>query len=651
MMGNRLPMARLFIILLTLTSIQVNAESVLSWLWGSKDESNVVISDGVPLINIPYEMLTEDEKFLKEAAKLVTDIQISSPLEICQHKVVMKIKTSCSSMTEEQLAKLSVNLLNCQSATEGRKVFPCDVDMTIKQCTSSMDADTWNAYHLMSNRARAVCYAARSHQFRALTELTVNKLMQSAHSQIQTLSSLKESQDRLEEQSVAAHKIIESNIEDLTNEKALIKAGHAQLANMTEEIKRKLDKASQELMEQASERGENHQEILKDLENIKIHAQILWDKIESSTNRIIEQNQEAALQYEETLMKLEKINQTINFIWDLTNSMRNEIDKKLGWITEYIGTTGESIDKVYRIVLHVVYLLGAMIAAAFLHAPFLTRSAILGVVPLNLASYLKHGLSACLDFVSLSVLILLITTMHYVMNGIQYLLRPRGETNSEKGNGRDMPAPHTNVNGYANSNGNANTYNVKVKQQPSLVLRIVYGISNFWNSANDQIHQSLDNLKATYSSMKSWIWQKFVPTEELSCSYIPSKKYHDRIVSSRIYPSMSDDSSDYNDTHESPKFVLSDDHSVTGAVLRRKTLDKGISPLTAFFKGPHEPIIRETMHAPLKRSVTPSSQNITPITRPICGARTRSGNPCRLTASRGQNFCHRHATGSSTMGD
>lgn len=54
-----------------------------------------------------------------------------------------------------------------------------------------MDADMWNAYHLMSNRARAVCYAARSSQFRALTELTVNKLMQSAHSQIETLQSLK----------------------------------------------------------------------------------------------------------------------------------------------------------------------------------------------------------------------------------------------------------------------------------------------------------------------------------------------------------------------------------------------------------------------------------------------------------------------------
>lgn len=49
----------------------------------------------------------------------------------------------------------------------------------------------WNAYHIMSNRARVVCYAARSVQFRALTKLTANKLMKYAHSQIEALSSLK----------------------------------------------------------------------------------------------------------------------------------------------------------------------------------------------------------------------------------------------------------------------------------------------------------------------------------------------------------------------------------------------------------------------------------------------------------------------------
>lgn len=67
----------------------------------------------------------------------------------------------------------------------------------------------------------------------------------------------------------------------------------------------------------------------------------------------------------------------------------------------------------YRISLHIVYLLFAMVIAAFLHAPLLTRVTILGLVPLNLVSFLKHGMDACLDFVSMSVLIFLITMSMY----------------------------------------------------------------------------------------------------------------------------------------------------------------------------------------------------------------------------------------------
>lgn len=79
------------------------------------------------------------------------------------------------------------------------------------------------------------------------------------------------------------------------------------------------------------------------------------------------------------------------------------------FVNSFFSFSGENLEKVYRIALHVVYLLGAMIVAAFLHAPFLTRSAILGAVPLNLATYLKHGLNASLDFISLTALIVLIT--------------------------------------------------------------------------------------------------------------------------------------------------------------------------------------------------------------------------------------------------
>ena len=54
-----------------------------------------------------------------------------------------------------------------------------------------MDSDTWNAYHIMSNRARSVCYAARQQQFRALTQMTVNKLMASAGEQLEFIHELK----------------------------------------------------------------------------------------------------------------------------------------------------------------------------------------------------------------------------------------------------------------------------------------------------------------------------------------------------------------------------------------------------------------------------------------------------------------------------
>jgi hypothetical protein len=67
---------------------------------------------------------------------------------------------------------------------------------SLRQCTSSMDPVIWNAYHLMNNRARAVCYAARNQQFRALSEMTVNKLMDSAPSQLNTMDSLKVSNKR-----------------------------------------------------------------------------------------------------------------------------------------------------------------------------------------------------------------------------------------------------------------------------------------------------------------------------------------------------------------------------------------------------------------------------------------------------------------------
>lgn len=62
---------------------------------------------------------------------------------------------------------------------------------TIKECTADMDSDTWNAYHIVSNRARSVCYATRQQLFRRRAEHTVNTLISTATSQLDAMKDLK----------------------------------------------------------------------------------------------------------------------------------------------------------------------------------------------------------------------------------------------------------------------------------------------------------------------------------------------------------------------------------------------------------------------------------------------------------------------------
>ena len=54
-----------------------------------------------------------------------------------------------------------------------------------------MDPTTWNAYQIVSNRARAICYTVAQTQFRYKTEATVNRLVSSTTSQITAIHQIK----------------------------------------------------------------------------------------------------------------------------------------------------------------------------------------------------------------------------------------------------------------------------------------------------------------------------------------------------------------------------------------------------------------------------------------------------------------------------
>ena len=70
---------------------------------------------------------------------------------------------------------------------------------SLSDCTGSMDASTWNAYHIISNRARSVCYATRQEHFKRQTEVAVNKLSQSTIQQLQTVRELASSHKEIKD--------------------------------------------------------------------------------------------------------------------------------------------------------------------------------------------------------------------------------------------------------------------------------------------------------------------------------------------------------------------------------------------------------------------------------------------------------------------
>ncbi|KAG9333040.1 hypothetical protein JZ751_013917, partial [Albula glossodonta] len=256
----RSELRRIAVWMLVLTALASRCETAgafFSWMRKGADPPPPVSAPPIPEgYTPPFEMSLADEKFLAEAKQMEL-----SPLDSCHYRVVAQLKSTCSSLSEEQLAKLGVVLFNCQSEVEGRKTYPCTEEMSLKECTASMDADTWNAYHIVSNRARSVCYATRQLHFRRKAELTVNALIATATSQLDAMKDLKDGQQELKEVTAASL------------EKVLL--GHSALQEQQGALQQ-----GQDQLESSIKLHDGHQAILDDLAEVRGRAQDIYGKIE-----------------------------------------------------------------------------------------------------------------------------------------------------------------------------------------------------------------------------------------------------------------------------------------------------------------------------------------------------------------------------------
>ncbi|XP_053662005.1 protein brambleberry-like [Anopheles marshallii] len=394
------------ILLLLITGFKPSTTSFLEYIWPTEENGDASTAvDSFP--SVPYELTDGEENFIREASKWIgTHL---SKLDLCHHRIILKLKKSCHELNAEQLGKLSVWLLNCQSDSEGRSMFPCLDEMSLSQCTERMDPNTWNAYHLITNRAKAVCASVRHEQFRGLTELTVNKLMTTAHEQVRLMDELAERQQKLQTVSKQVvddmegknerimqqqgdimklsevHRAkVESNYRDLLREKGLIKAGQQEVALLLTDLRNRIDDSMAQLEVQSKQSKVNHNSLLADLERLQANAAEIAAKIEQTGVHFTQHYRAVEEQYRYTLEQVQRINATVVNMLESLKNLQQDFNRQLAWLVEKIGGSENILSKLNVILMHLGYLLLGMICLAFVGADKLLRVVFIVAVPGNL---------------------------------------------------------------------------------------------------------------------------------------------------------------------------------------------------------------------------------------------------------------------------
>ncbi|XP_033642065.1 protein brambleberry-like [Asterias rubens] len=643
--------------------------SLFSWVFGQKNAPDShgnespdgggisTSSQGAANLGkpVPFEMKSAESRFLKAGEEYMAGLSV---LDTCHHRVIAELESSCNDITEEELGKLGVALLNCQSKSEGRSTFTCTKEMTLAECTRGMDATTWNTYHIISDRSRSVCYGVRQQQFQRQTRFAVNQLAATASNQLNIMENLQEGQDALQnvatdtlqimadgqkevlskqevlkESQGQLHVSIESNIRDLTSEKTLIAAGHRELATMTESIRQQLDNATQQLLSQDQNLKRNHEDVQRDLASIRIKAKEVWDKLDGDMNHIAIHQEETFQYYSETLENLKRMNDTINYLLNLVNKMQTGIDERLGWLTTLVGGLGNNMNVISTCVTHVAYFLLASLCVTFLHTPAFTRIVLLLLVPINALSKIRHGVG--LEFSGLTILITGVAIANWMV-----IVFKTFWSSKKPSIGAKPPREYGLKKTVCRCNHKGPIFALPPAINRSVISKGFGGYSD-----DDEDYTLPSDLSAITGDMSSYTYNTDMMSESSGFS-------QDATMTGT---GLTDLDMTFEKSYSMKKSKVNQDTPLissstktpmplsASAIVFGELRHQG-NPAKRHLGSALEELPQATPSPRRRREGTPNSTSSRPSTpgKRLCNGLTKTGQPCRMTCSQGSDYCYRH---------
>ncbi|XP_052760579.1 protein brambleberry-like [Mya arenaria] len=638
-----------FFFIFTVFVLFSSSQALFDWIFGAKSERS---SDGNVVMRssgLKFEVQTADDKFLQ----LKDVIENLSELDSCNHIVVYKLKKRCGDLSEEDLGKLAVQLLNCQSSVEQRPIYPCTDEMELAECTKDMDSTTWNSYQIVNNRARALCYATQQQQFRRLAEVTVNELMSSAHGQLQFLKELQDGQDHLQQMtSQTVRELYESqkdllgtqqtlrsaqdgvleqihgNMLELKHEKAMIAAGNKELADLSENIREKLDKATEHLQKQEATQFESHEKIVADLTHIQQKSHDALNKLDQSSEHLLQNHEEMVGHYERMYTNMVRINSTVVNLLATVNMMQRHLDERINWFSTLLHMADDKLSILTCGALHISYFLFAALAASFLQAPPATRVALFTLVSLNATMEIQCGHS--LDFASITLFLFFVCGVNYVYIWWKRKHRQNSASDPPYFLSGSLPAPgQTGSQDAEETNQSPDTTTAgsphDIPLSPVEIKQLTTNLGRLYHSLNESVASETSPGPRGDRSSKTADHSSHLDRPSTS-AFTPYRRPEQARPDSSTVTMQRDDIAkvkryleNLDENTSVSEFDMSETRNNSGARFRHST--------------PHRPASRGS-----------SSTN-----RSYCQGITKTGTPCRSGCTNGSEFCHRHrGQGSAT---
>ena len=258
-----------------------------------------------------------------------------------------------------------------------------------------MNSEMYQAYSYMSHRAVQICSALKHDQFRAMSEITVNQLMQAAQAQVNAMNEALKNQKRINKMETEnINQISENDLKikeaqivslekmkyagSLIDENLMNLQKELELRQITEETMNEIGKSADEISSKfnhhKSELHQGHEKLLEDVDEISANLQ--------------KNKEELSEQYNQTLEFLNQFKSVMLVLSNIAVSMKSHSDKILQSLQQ-IGfeLTGEFI---VFMAINICYFLCGMVFMLFIGVTGYCKLLLIGLIVFNsIASYFK----------------------------------------------------------------------------------------------------------------------------------------------------------------------------------------------------------------------------------------------------------------------